>query len=268
MLGNLPGPTEWSHGNTMLQSDGSAIGSTFNHGSPMFNTHTLTQSQVTRLSKMAELYVEPINNKTRVETQVTVNLTLVPLPHQRGYARLHLPPYTISKPKQRSKSPVQKSSDMLELSATLVCSSAMREDTKRIRALARATHTSSDERSERIARISSGKDEEDNHPRNGAPVEICHNCVQRERKRAVRKKTIKPEEEALLNKDEKLRIIVFNCNEIMQWQSASSLKQEAESNIGQQTAYSRHLPENALHTTFDMRITCYCRHVEEKTGFQ
>ncbi|KAI5852145.1 hypothetical protein BZA05DRAFT_337350 [Tricharina praecox] len=83
----------------------------------------------------------------------------------------------------------------------------------------------------------------------GAPVQICEQCMNRERKRASRKKNKKPEEEEKWAQDERKRIIVFNTNQVRQFEQYPGA-------------------QRAIAAETQMRICCYCRHHGEKDGFQ
>ena len=216
------------------------------------------------------LDVDPLPPKSRVETQIPVKLTLRPVPP--GISRVHLQTHTISKAKLVAKPTPEKSPDMLELHATLVCTSAMQDPAKRSRAFARAAAVSSTEKKEN-RRSSSGdaisSDEDEDKPVSGGPVHICMGCIERERKRAARKKTKNVEEEQLWQKDEAKRTIVFNTQEVKEWQELSSLKTgESFPHIPATYGHNTQFPETAVQVDIPMRIACYCRHQEEKIGFQ
>ncbi|RMD43217.1 hypothetical protein DV735_g1972, partial [Chaetothyriales sp. CBS 134920] len=210
------------------------------------------------------LTVHPTSLKSRVETQIPIKLTLSCLPP--GVKKLHLPIHTVSKPKFLVKGGVEKSPDMLELHTSLVCTSAMQDPVKLQRALARARGEDPNLLSKTspasVATSSSSKDDDD-RPLNGGEVRICVGCIQRERKRASRKKQKKPDEEEAFQKDEEKRVVVFNTNEVKEWTDGSK---EAS------PAHSTPLPlangSGAFHVELPMRIACYCRHQNEKMGFQ
>lgn len=214
------------------------------------------------------LHIAPLPLKSRVETQIPVRLTLYPPP--LGITRLHLQTYTISKSKLVAKPTPEKAPDMLELHAMLVCRSAMHDPVKQTRAIAKASEVQY--KIKREGRRSSSGDvttpeDDENKPLNGGPVQICMGCIERERKRAARKKTKNVEEEQLWQKDESKRIIVFNTQEVREWQQPSPPK--TGENIRGNSPYSDTVfPENALQVDIPMRIACYCRHQEEKEGFQ
>lgn len=206
------------------------------------------------------LMVHPTSLKSRVETQIPIRLTLYPLPD--GARKVRLPTHTISKPKFLAKSDVTRSPDTLELHTSLVCTSAMQDQTKLKRAFARARG----EPMSRRASVTAGAETaqvEDDKPLDGGEVRICSGCIQRERKRASRKKQRKPDEDELFQKDEEKRVIVFNTNEIKEWTEPSKT-----SLPGQTDSVSPSIPSGAMQVELPMRIACYCRHQNEKLGFQ
>ncbi|KAI9470341.1 hypothetical protein BX667DRAFT_458794, partial [Coemansia mojavensis] len=79
------------------------------------------------------------------------------------------------------------------------------------------------------------------------PVETCHGCINREYKRSLRRKDTRAPSTMEADWDEarialeKKRIVIFNCSDMMDFSKG----------------------EASLPT----RITCYCRHHMEKTGF-
>lgn len=215
------------------------------------------------------LHVHSLPSKSRVETQIPVKLTLHPVPP--GISKIHLQTHTISKSKLVAKPTPEKSPDMLELHAMLVCTSAMQDPAKRGRAFAQAATLLSNEK-RKLRRSSSGdttsSDDDEDKPANGGPVHICMGCIERERKRAARKKTKNVEEEQLWQKDEAKRTIVFNTQEVKEWQEPSPPK--TGENAQNPAAYGQNaqFPETAVQVDIPMRIACYCRHQEEKIGFQ
>lgn len=205
------------------------------------------------------LKVHPTSLKSRVETQIPIKLTLYPLPI--GAKKIRLPTHTISKPKFLAPADAERSPEVLELHTSLVCTSAMHDPDKTKRAFARA-------RGEAVARRpsanSAGADDggEDDTPLDGGEVRICGGCIQRERKRASRKKLRKPEDEQLFQKDEEKRVIVFNTNEIKDWVEPPPSNPESPGDA------SAGMPAGAVQVELPMRIACYCRHQNEKLGFQ
>ncbi|EXJ61082.1 hypothetical protein A1O7_05235 [Cladophialophora yegresii CBS 114405] len=209
------------------------------------------------------LTVHPTSLKSRVETQIPIKMTLSFLPP--GVKKLRLPRHTVSKPKFLAKPEVGRSPEILELHTALVCTSAMQDKAKLQRALARA-------RGEELAPYTrpspassmeseSSRDDEDK-PLNGGEVQICPGCIQRERKRASRKKQKKPEEEELFQKDEERRVVVFNTNEVKEW---VEVPRDTSNQEGQNASST---PPGAVQVELPMRIACYCRHQNEKMGFQ
>lgn len=193
------------------------------------------------------LVVHPTSLKSRVETQIPIKLTLYPLP--LGVKKLRLPGHTISKPKFLAKPDIERAPEILELNVTVVCTSAMQDKAKMERAFMRAQ-----------GGISNGEVDEEETPLDGAEVKICAGCIQRERKRASRKKQRKPEEDELFQKDEDKRIVVFNTTEIKDWVETpkSALLESGAPTV----------PLGAMQVELPMRIACYCRHQNEKQGFQ
>ncbi|KAL7623843.1 SPT3 Dosage dependent suppressor of Ty-induced promoter mutations-like protein [Parahypoxylon ruwenzoriense] len=225
------------------------------HGHPTYSPQmSLGQNPRPRL------VVHPTPLKSRVETQIPIKLTLHHLPP--GIKRVHLPTHTISKPKLLAKPAAIRSPDMLELYTMLVCTSAMQDPEKRRRAFERAA----------VARHDflvpnqpdDGADDSDHRPQNGGEVRICSGCITRERKRAGRKKHKKPEEEELWNRYEHQRVIVFNTQEVKEWQAVTPLMADPTG------AGLRDLsvPDGTVQVDAPMRIACYCRHHGEKMGFQ
>ena len=213
-----------------------------------------------------QLYVYPTSLKSRVETQIPIKMTLAPLP--TGATKLRLPTHTVSKPKFLAKLEAQRSPEIMELSTSLVCTSAMQEPRKLERAFARA-------RGEDVSNLTrpsptsslgshSSRDDDEN-PLNGGEVRICSGCIQRERKRASRKKQKKPDEEEMFQKDEEKRVVVFNTNEIKEWVEPTRDENGAVSGLPGNMHVT---PAGAVQVELPMRIACYCRHQNEKLGFQ
>ncbi|KAM3079079.1 SPT3 Dosage dependent suppressor of Ty-induced promoter mutations-like protein [Clarireedia jacksonii] len=204
--------------------------------------------------------IHPTPLKSRVETQIPIKMTLFPIP--LGVTKLHLPTHTISKPKLLVKPTPERSPDTLELYTMLVCTSAMQNPENRRRALERAA---APENSFKHASLEGGADEEDDgKPLNGGEVRICSGCITRERKRAARKKVKKVEEEESWHKDEAKRVIVFNTHELKDWQTPTS-QPPCEATGDRPEPF---VPEGAMQVDAPMRIACYCRHQNEKLGFQ
>ncbi|KAI5862330.1 hypothetical protein GGS23DRAFT_93637 [Durotheca rogersii] len=239
---------------SQVRADAMAV-SAMPHVPPIYSPHaTLAHNSRPRL------VVHPTPLKSRVETQIPIKLTLHNLPP--GIKRIHLPTHTISKPKLLAKPAVGRSPDMLELYTMLVCTSAMHDPEKRRRAFERAAAARHDVLNS--AQPDEGLDDKDHKPQNGGEVRICGGCITRERKRAGRKKHKKPEEEELWNRYEHRRVIVFNTQEVKEWQAVTPLMADPTG------AGLRDLsvPDGTVQVDAPMRIACYCRHHGEKMGFQ
>ena len=236
-----------------------------------YSPHTIIGGSPHATSTSPKLFVHPVREKSRVETQIAIKLTLHPIPP--GITKLHLQTHTISKPKLIARPTPMKSPEMLEMYAMLVCTSAMQDPAKVQRALARAAGaptTVKEEGRRSSAGGSPSPDDDENKPLNGGPVNICAGCITRERKRAGRKKSKNKEEEELWQEDEAKRIIVFNTHEVKDWQSPPKPKSGSQS-MDSGSEYSSPppiFPEDAMQVELPMRIACYCRHQEEKLGFQ
>lgn len=204
------------------------------------------------------LTVHPTSVKSRVETQIPIRLTLYPLP--AGVTKLRLPGHTISKYKFLAPPSTEASPDTLELRTSLVCTSAMQDEGNLKRAFARAR---GDDTPADSASNVANRSLEDDKPLDGGEVKICSGCIQRERKRASRKKQRKPEEDELFQKYEEMRAIVFNTNEIKQWTEPSKHAVPGYGDIPGPA-----VPAGAMQVELPMRIACYCRHQNEKLGFQ
>ncbi|KAH0542604.1 hypothetical protein FGG08_003012 [Glutinoglossum americanum] len=215
-------------------------------------THTLT--------------IHPTPLKSRVETQIPIRMTLHPIP--TGVTKLHLPTHTISKPKLLAKPHPSRSPDTLELHTMLVCTSAMQNPGYLDRALARASRT--EVKQEIVSRSPSQdgrsdmSEDDESKPSNGGEVKICCGCITRERKRAARKKVKKVDEEESWYRDEQKRVIVFNTHEIKDWQQPT---RELSVESGTESTPPL-VPSGAMQVEAPMRIACYCRHQNEKLGFQ
>ncbi|KAK0732643.1 hypothetical protein B0T21DRAFT_412809 [Apiosordaria backusii] len=222
-----------------------------------YNRGLLTQPQPFRLT------IDPTPSKSRVETQIPIKLNLTPLPP--GIKKIHLPTYTISKPKLLAKPTPEPAPDTLELHVRLVCTSAMQNKELREAAMEQARKAAKVPRVKPTLPSSQSADGSDEGPKpqDGGEVTICQNCVSRERKRAARKKVKKPEDEELWKQDELYRVIVFNTGEVREWEAPKGETDES----GQLQV---HMVQPGAPWTVEapMRIACYCRHHTEKMGFQ
>ncbi|KJZ75606.1 hypothetical protein HIM_05069 [Hirsutella minnesotensis 3608] len=195
-----------------------------------------------------ELRISSTPLKSRVETQIPIKMTLSPVPP--GVTQIHLPTHTLAKPKLIARPTPTRSAETLELFVSLVCTSVMQHPGVKEEAMRRA------------AALPQGYLPEIDAENQGPLrfLRICKGCMTRERKRAARKKVKKPEEEERWIMDEERRVIVFNTSEM----------KKLEPITGPLDASGR--PEtivsNAMQIDAPMRIACYCRHHQEKMGFQ
>ncbi|KAK3315297.1 hypothetical protein B0H66DRAFT_340520 [Apodospora peruviana] len=195
----------------------------------------------------------PGKTKSRVETQIAIKLVLRPLPP--GIRKLHLPQHTVGKPKYLAKSAAKPAEDMLELHTVLVCTSAMENSELQVKALARARRAALAWNPEVPAEDQLESEDTPLGPQEGGEVQICAGCITREKKRASRRKKIKPaDEDDAWTKNESKRVILFNTQEIKDWEESKPEE--------------RHAGMNGVYVDTPMRITCYCRHHTEKKGFQ
>lgn len=218
------------------------------------------------------LHIAPISTKSRVETQINVVMTLEKPPP--GTEHLHLPLHTIAKSKLLAKEDFDKTR-VLELHTMLVCTSAMHNAQYKERAMKRAAAQNNAEiqRRAELSRDSNDQDKNDqkNLPEedkvaNGGEVKICSNCIQRERKRAGRKKTKREEEQQHWERFETERVVVFNSNEYLPFKPCEPGQYPQRDINAEGEQYVP--PDGSLHVTAAMRIACYCRHQSEKEGFQ
>ncbi|KAI0798800.1 hypothetical protein GGR55DRAFT_550257 [Xylaria sp. FL0064] len=228
---------------------------------PLANHDIPNASPPTSLSYplIPRLFIHPMPIKSRVETQIPLKITMHNLP--KGIKRVHLPTHTIAKPKLLHKPSTGPCPDMLELTTMLVCTSAMTDETRLKRAFSRAAGKPHIKESNSPA---DGFDDEENKPQNGGEVRICTGCITRERKRAGRKKHKKPEEEELWDRYEQERAIVFNTQEVKEWQTVTPVMADP-TGAG---LINGAIPEGTVQVDAPMRIACYCRHHGEKLGFQ
>ena len=247
-------PAQFSTNGFSFDPESSTTPSTFHKDSISSPPSTINSTEGN-----PRLTVYPTSLKSRVETQIPIRMTLSYLP--TGVTKLRLPTHTVSKPKFLAKPEVERNSEILELHVSLVCTSAMQDNVRLDRAFARA-------RGEELSPLgrpspassngSHGSMDDEDRPLNGGEVRICSGCIQRERKRASRKKQKKPEEEEQFQKDEEKRIVVFNTNEIKEWVEPSKDAPNGSASP----------PPGAVQVELPMRIACYCRHQNEKLGFQ
>ncbi|KAK5729909.1 SPT3 Dosage dependent suppressor of Ty-induced promoter mutations-like protein [Elasticomyces elasticus] len=220
------------------------------------------------------LRVAPITSKSRVETQINIFMTLEQPPI--GIDNVHLPLHTIAKSKLLAKDDYDVNKT-LEVQTMLVCTSAMRNPQLRDKAMQRAATQTFDDierradlyrrNKEKAEREGKGEDknvelnvDEADKPANGGEVRICNNCIKREQKRAGRKKVKKEEEQKHWENYESERVVVFNSSEYLELKPPDQATKDADPTYVP--------PDGALVARAAMRIACYCRHQQEKEGFQ
>lgn len=264
--GQTPG---WSNDyNTAFASPG-ALGLT---PSPVANDRTAPAGRGGSIvdDGLIPLHIGAIPAKSRVETQINIRMTIDRLPP--GVQNVHLPTHTIAKAKLLSKE-VPSPEETLELHTMLVCTSAMNQPKSREAALKKAALQDNTEiQSRGLAAAGEKKESEevadDDKPSNGGEVRICQNCINRERKRAARKKLKKEEEQAHWEKYETERVIVFNTNEYKAWLDWQPSPPPKDGSLSAAPTDLYAPSETAMQITAPMRIACYCRHQNEKDGFQ
>lgn len=88
------------------------------------------------------------------------------------------------------------------------------------------------------------------------PVFMCFRCINRERKRAFRKKNLDTNEEYYWNEERVRRLIIFNSKEVVPF-SLSKSCDIGNNNITQ-----------GKEIELPLRLACYCRHHSAKDGFR
>lgn len=88
------------------------------------------------------------------------------------------------------------------------------------------------------------------------PVFMCFRCINRERKRAFRKKNLDSNEEYYWNEERVRRLIIFNSKEVIPF-SLSKSCDIGNNNITQ-----------GKEIELPLRLACYCRHHTAKDGFR
>ena len=215
-----------------------------------------------------------IGIKTRVENQIEVHITIHPVDSR--IRRLHLQRHTMTKAKHLVTPSPERSSGTLELHAMLVCSSAMNDPQKLHRAWSRAAQPQPfflRRRSVSPGNTESAEEAEE-VPSEGGPVRLCQGCIEREIKRVARNQ--KPdkmhkqttENLKLWDGDASNRAILFNASEVIERFGSKLPKKSNKSNAASPVEQQNDGPEDAFIIKLPMRITCYCRHHEEKVGYR
>ncbi|KAL6708302.1 SPT3 Dosage dependent suppressor of Ty-induced promoter mutations-like protein [Coniothyrium glycines] len=190
--------------------------------------------------------------KTRAETQIKTQITMHPLPAHYQWVRF--PRHTLSKSKQlatEEEAEINESKDStVRLQLTLVLATAVEKPDGLERAYRRARGAEPTPQRKRETAVTEIDKSDPAHPQNGGAVMICEGCKEREAKRYNRKKKRNADEEKEWNSYEDQRIIMINEKEFKRWQDADE---------------DRDHPTDAKKVEFVMRITCYCRHQEDKS---
>ena len=191
-----------------------------------------------------------------------------------GISRVHLAQRFICKPKQIANPAPEKSSDMVELHAMLVCTSAMQDEDKAKRAFARADTMSSIRHNEALGSEVLFEKRDEPKAVDGGPVYACPGCITREVKRAARGegRRSRPHEVNLWEEEPEKRSILFDSPEVIEWHvpgqtQTTNAKNKRTWNENAEPNDITH-PDGALQIEIPMRITCYCRHQDERIGFQ
>lgn len=190
--------------------------------------------------------------KTRAETQIKTVLVVDPLPANVHWVRFPRP--TLSKSKQLANSEEieanEKNHGTARVTLTLVLATAVDKPEGLERAYRRARGLEPTPRRSKTTPVTEIDKNDPSHPQNGGAVVICEGCKEREAKRYNRKKKRNAEEESEWNGYEDERIIMINEKEFKRWQ-------DMEEDLGRSP--------DAKKVEFVMRITCYCRHQEDKS---
>ncbi|CAA9963580.1 DUF4106 domain containing protein [Pyrenophora teres f. maculata] len=199
----------------------------------------------------SHVFIALDKNKNRAETQIKTTVTMDPLsPH---YQWIRFPRQNLAKPKQMASTEEvdanEKNNCTARLQLTLVLATAVEKPDGLERALRRARGDEPTPRRPRGVAITDIAKDDRCHPQNGGAVIICEGCKEREAKRFNRKKKREADDEKEWSSYEDDRIIMINEKEFKRWQDNDSPDHSM----------------NAKKVEFVMRITCYCRHQEDKS---
>lgn len=190
-------------------------------------------------------------NKNRAETQIKTTVTMDPLASHIQWIRF--PRQNLAKPKQMASTEEveanEKNNSTARLQLTLVLATAVEKPEGLERAFRRARGEEPTPRRPRGVAITDIAKDDRCHPQNGGAVIICEGCKEREAKRFNRKKKREADDEKEWSNYEDDRIIMINEKEFKRWQD------------NENSEFSM----NAKKVEFVMRITCYCRHQEDKS---
>jgi hypothetical protein len=201
--------------------------------------------------EQTKVFIGLDKNKNRAETQIKTTLTLDPLPAQ--YQWIRFPRQNLAKPKQMASTEEaeanEKNNYTTRLQLTLVLATAVEKADGLERAFRRARGEEPTPRRPRGVAITDIAKDDTCHPQNGGAVIICEGCKEREAKRFNRKKKREADDEKEWTSYEDDRIIMINEKEFKRWTD------------NENPEYAM----NAKKVEFVMRITCYCRHQEDKS---
>lgn len=197
-------------------------------------------------------FIKLDKTKTRAETQIKTTVSLDPLPSNFQWIRF--PRKTLSKSKQLASDEEAQANEKRDgttrLELTLVLATAVESVEGMERAYRRARGEEDTPRRPRGVAITDIDKDDRTHPQNGGAVVICEGCKEREAKRYNRKKKRNADEEDEWNSYEDERIIMINEKEFKRWQDTDG---DSDTSL------------DGKKVEFAMRITCYCRHQEEKS---
>lgn len=207
---------------------------------------------IPQTTEPAKISIHLDKTKTRAETQIKTLVTMDPLPAH--YQWIRFPRHTLSKSKQLAAEEEietnEKKDSTVRLQLTLVLATAVEKPEGLERAYRRARGAEPTPQRKRETAVTEIDKSDPAHPQNGGAVMICEGCKEREAKRYNRKKKRNADEEKEWNSYEDQRIIMINEKEFKRWQDADE---------------DRDYSSEAKKVEFVMRITCYCRHQEDKS---
>ena len=231
-------------------------------------------------------YFAVMSNRTgtRVETALDIRFVLGNPP--LGISKIRIHEEHLTKVKHLKDRHLPLSPDVLELRATVFCTSALTSPDDVQRAMNRAASIATLSCNPQIKDENSpSKENCEYRPLEGCPVHICEGCVSREAKRLRRSKPkIEETDEWLHNASH--RTLVFNNAQFVDWKTPNS-STAAEQLLSQPTRRTtdedkdedgkkkatRKLPPppiepGTIAADLAMRICCYCRHQNELNGFR
>ncbi|KAI4699281.1 hypothetical protein J4E81_005175 [Alternaria sp. BMP 2799] len=201
--------------------------------------------------EQAKVSIALDKNKNRAETQIKTTVTMDPLASHIQWIRF--PRQNLAKPKQMASTEEveanEKNNSTARLQLTLVLATAVEKPEGLERAFRRARGEEPTPRRPRGVAITDIAKDDRCHPQNGGAVIICEGCKEREAKRFNRKKKREADDEKEWSNYEDDRIIMINEKEFKRWQDNDNSD----------------FTMNAKKVEFVMRITCYCRHQEDKS---